>query len=128
VDVFEFVGNPLVDKIYGSYHWGGKCGGDKEPLPGRGYRPQSAPHDWQTGFHVYSVEWSPTALSFFVDGQKYLTRKADEIGGGPSAAHYLILNQAVSQTFPPGATNPHYEGGGVALRCEWARVFAAAAA
>ena len=68
VDIFEMNGNPLEDSIFGSYHWAkpGKCGDDLEPIPGAGFRPAGAAAGWQTGWHVYAVEWSSERLDFFV--------------------------------------------------------------
>jgi beta-glucanase (GH16 family) len=61
VDIFEFNGDWVQDRAWGSYHWAlpGQCGKDKAPIPGKGYKPASAGSNWQEDFHVYAVEWYP---------------------------------------------------------------------
>ena len=44
----------------------GECGKDRAPIPGRGWKPRGASSDWQTGWHVYAVEWRPDRLDYFV--------------------------------------------------------------
>ncbi len=41
-------------------------------------------NDWETAFHVYAIEWSPTTIDFYVDNQKY----------------YTFINQGTWQTWP----------------------------
>jgi beta-glucanase (GH16 family) len=49
-------------------------------------------------FHVYSVNWTPDKMDFFVDGQRYFTF-AKESGGDDvwpfDRPQYLILNLAI---------------------------------
>lgn len=122
IDVFEFNGNYVEDAVFGSYHWGFNCSADKAPIPGRSYRPTGAPSDWQRGWHVYAVEWSPTSLDFFVDGVHYFSRTASEVAL-PTAPMYLIFDQAVdSWLFPPSAGPGEY-GDGVLLSVDYVRAF-----
>jgi beta-glucanase (GH16 family) len=65
-----------------------------------------------TGFHVYAVEWSPEAIVWFVDGQRYAEAKAaqwkrDEKGEATAAPFdqpfHLILNLAFGGRWPESA-------------------------
>jgi beta-glucanase (GH16 family) len=50
------------------------------------------------GFHLYSVEWDPKAIEFFVDGKRSLRFENDGKGKDDwpfDAPQYLILNSAV---------------------------------
>ncbi len=133
IDIFEMNGDPLQDDVFGSYHWArpGQCGKDREPIPGAAWRPAGSAVDWQTGWHVYAVEWRADRLDFFVDGQLYLTRMAGSRGGLllPTNPMYVIFDQAVDGTlFRPPATPPAaYHGDGVALRVEYVRAYRAKA-
>eukprot|EP00005_Dracoamoeba_jomungandri_P011355 CAMPEP_0174274866 /NCGR_PEP_ID=MMETSP0439-20130205/59507_1 /TAXON_ID=0 /ORGANISM="Stereomyxa ramosa, Strain Chinc5" /LENGTH=266 /DNA_ID=CAMNT_0015366909 /DNA_START=84 /DNA_END=884 /DNA_ORIENTATION=+ len=125
VDIFEYNGNPLVDWVYGSYHWAlpGECGVDKEPAFGKEYRPPNSSSDWQTDFHVYAVEWFPDRLDFYVDDVLYLSRSGDKVLL-PTDPMYIIFDQAVDQTiFSPKPGDPAYLGQGVFLRVDWVRVY-----
>ncbi len=49
-----------------------------------------------TGFHIFSVDWSPSAITWYIDGiQRY--RLTDHI---PSKPMYLIMNLAVGGDWP----------------------------
>jgi beta-glucanase (GH16 family) len=123
VDIFEFVGNRIVDEIFGSYHWAkpDECGKDQEPIPGAGFKPQNAAEDWQTDFHVYGVEWNVTALTFFVDGIAYLARSRSHTLL-PTAPMYVIFNQGVESAVSPPTPFTNF-GKGVHLKVEWVRAY-----
>lgn len=126
IDIFEFNGNPLEDRIYGSYHWAPpgaeNCGKDHAPIPGRGYRPKGAPRGWQQGWHVYGIEWNATSIVFTVDGESYFTVSHPDL---PTDPMYIILNQAVDPwLFRPTPFDPgSYPPSGVFLRVDWVRVW-----
>lgn len=103
IDIYEYTANPVLNQIYGSYRWGTECGGDKQPLPGAGYPPLGNDTvDWAAAFHVFSIEWNATALSFAVDGVVYETKTATEVIL-PTVAQYIILNTAIAWFWPPDA-------------------------
>eukprot|EP01105_Mastigella_eilhardi_P015918 TRINITY_DN3646_c0_g1_i2.p1 TRINITY_DN3646_c0_g1~~TRINITY_DN3646_c0_g1_i2.p1 ORF type:complete len:173 (-),score=31.96 TRINITY_DN3646_c0_g1_i2:38-556(-) len=123
VDIFEYVGSPLLpDFIYGSYHWAepNACGKDQAPLPGMAFK--EAGDNWQTGFHVYTAEWSPNEIDYKVDGKQYYKRTSDEVML-PTGPMYIILNQAVQQDLPPGKNCEPYVDG-VDMVVDWVRVCA----
>lgn len=126
VDIFEYNADPIQDYIWGSYHWGEKCGSDRYPIPGKGYKPSpSAQVDWQTGWHVYSVEWTDKEIKYFVDDILYFSRNSSHVHL-PSSAMYIILDQAVDPIiFPPTKGHPGkgYDDGTVILQIDWVRVW-----
>eukprot|EP01052_Picozoa_sp_SAG31_P017156 SAG31_NODE_1161_length_9593_cov_3.825629_7_plen_609_part_00 len=54
-------------------------------------------HDFSKGFHVFAVEWGPTAIRWYVDGNLYWTRTLgkDNVTFIPSQPLYIILNTAI---------------------------------
>jgi beta-glucanase (GH16 family) len=123
IDVFEFVGNPLADEIFGSYHWGTACSKDQFPIPGKGFRPKHSAMDWQTKYHVYAIEWNATALDYYVDNELYFTRTAtgDHLSL-PATEMYIIINQGVGVLPPTGGAYPK---DGVVLEVDYVRVYTA---
>ena len=63
IDIVEHRGSEL-NKIFGSLHYPGRYGGNANggttTLPGA-----------TTDFHIYTAEWTATAIKFFVDGTQY---------------------------------------------------------
>lgn len=102
IDIMENTRMPVVgDVIFGSYRWGTACGNNRQVLPGAAYPPLGAPAVNWTDWHVFGVEWNASALSFYVDGNYYETKTADQVTL-PTAPMYFILNTAVSWYWPPG--------------------------
>lgn len=94
------------NRVFGTIHFAGDAkGGHKQVSTGT---PMPASPD---GFHVYAVEWSPEAILWFVDGQRYAEAKAADWkrdDGDVSAAPFdqpfhLILNLAFGGRWPEGA-------------------------
>jgi len=125
IDIFEMNGDPIQDWIWGSYHWAKPtaCGKDLEPIPGAPYRPKNSKKDWQTEFHVYTVEWRENRLDFYVDNNLYLTRIEDPIIL-PTDPMFIIFDQAVDPwLFRPGKNAPY--GDGVTMKVDWVKVYTA---
>jgi beta-glucanase (GH16 family) len=65
-----------------------------------------------TAFHVYSTTWTPTALTFSIDGTQYFKVTASQVkrvGGWEfDQPFYLLLDVAVGGSFPgpPSAATP----------------------
>lgn len=57
--------------------------------------------DFTTGFHVVTVEWTPTSLTWYVDGVLRATTTASI----PQTGMYLIANLAVGGTFAGNPTS-----------------------
>lgn len=81
IDVMEALGNN-TGQVYQSMH--SNVGGDSV---------NSVPiSDYSTGFHTYGVEWSPTEITYFVDGQQTIQMANPFKDGSPM---YMIANLAV---------------------------------
>lgn len=111
IDIMEMVGLD-TNQIFGSLNYG-------DPSPNNKwvtayYRlPNGA--SFGDGFHVFSIEWKPNQIQWFVDGNLYETRTPADLGvcgssqacpeGAPcncpwrfDRAFYLILNIAIGGT------------------------------
>jgi beta-glucanase (GH16 family) len=55
-------------------------------------------------FHVFSVEWEPNAIRWYVDGALYQTRTPSSLPGGTrwvfDRPFFIILNVAVGGNWP----------------------------
>lgn len=58
---------------------------------------RTAGENFNSEFHTYGVEWTDSAISWYVDGTKVQTLDSGEI---PSQSMYLILNLAIGGWFP----------------------------
>lgn len=92
------------------------------------------------GWHVYSVEWTPSAMRFSLDGVQYLEllrQKIEATRGAWVFDHnqYVILNFALGGAYPAGynqVSTPYWglpqssvdkiAAGGVSLAVDWVRV------
>jgi beta-glucanase (GH16 family) len=93
IDIMEQINT--ANTIYGTVHWQGTNGAHAE----YGGRTTTSIGD----YHLYAVEWSPTAIKWFVDGQQF--HVIDITGGiGNTGAFqndfFLLLNMAVGGNFP----------------------------
>jgi beta-glucanase (GH16 family) len=75
IDVMEHPTNQ-PDKIFGTVHTGAynyftgtSPVGDNATVP-----------DAESAFHIYSIEWTPDKIDFYVDDQKYFTFENDYLG------------------------------------------------
>jgi beta-glucanase (GH16 family) len=106
IDVMENIGKePAL--VHGTIHGPGYSGvggiGSAFALPG----------DQRFGddFHVYTVEWEPRAIRFYVDSHLYATRTPDSLPKGTRWVYdhpfFLLLNVAVGGGWPgsPDATS-----------------------
>ena len=114
----------MTSRLAATDHWAepGKCGKDRAPLPGRGWSPSDSHSDWQSGWHVYAVEWWSDRLDFFVDGAKYFTRTSSEVAL-PTAPMFIIFDQAVDAWLFPPSWGPGRYGDGVTLSVDYVRVY-----
>lgn len=103
IDIMENIGKePSVN--HGSLHGPGYSGSN----------PKTATYTLPTGqkfsdaFHTFTIEWSATSVTFFVDGTAYNTVKATDIPAGTqwvfNNPFFILLNVAVGGKFP-GAPN-----------------------
>jgi len=98
IDVMENVGKE-PGMVHGTLHGPGYSGtggvGAAYTLPdGKAFA---------DGFHVFAVDWSPTAISWSVDGHKYQTRTPSDVNGNKwvfDHPFFMILNLAVGGDWP----------------------------
>jgi len=99
IDIMEYRGQE-PSRIHGSLHGPGYSGA--EPVTSR-YDLYNDRFD--TGFHLFAVEWSENLIKWYVDGTLYQTVRADDVPGTWVYDHpfYIILNLAVGGNYvgPP---------------------------
>jgi beta-glucanase (GH16 family) len=102
IDVMESLGDH-PSTVYGTIH--GPLAGSSDGYALQGvYRSRGS---LAAGFHVYSAEWSPTGISFAVDGHTYRTVTPDDLPPGATwpfdHPFFLVLNLAIGGTWggPP---------------------------
>ena len=95
IDIMENIGEPST--VYGTVHGPGYSGGNSV---GQSYSTSGDP--FYEDFHIYSVEWSPSEISWFVDGEMHNTISAADVPGEWVFDHpfFLLLNLAVGGNWP----------------------------
>jgi beta-glucanase (GH16 family) len=100
IDIMEHVNT--ASTIFGTIHWdsGGHVSyGGSTSVPSF------------TGYHVYSIEWSPSAITWFVDGVQYVQANILNNINNTQAFQrpfFILLNLAVGGAFPgnPNSSTP----------------------
>lgn len=100
IDIMEMLGHE-PNKVYGTLHYGAEWpnnvhSGDSFTLPSGSF---------DQDFHVFSLQWDTTKISWYVDGQLYQTQTKWYTKAAPYPApfdqrFYLILNVAVGGNWP----------------------------
>lgn len=105
IDIMENIGRePSAN--HGSLHGPGYSGGS--PLSGIYTLPDG--QHFSDAFHVFTIEWEPTAIRFYVDGNLYQTRTPADVPAGRrwvfDHPFFILLNVAVGGNWPgsPDAT------------------------
>jgi beta-glucanase (GH16 family) len=97
IDIMENVGNdPLY--VHGSLHGPGYSGGNGLTSSFRSPNGQAFAND----FHIYRVVWTPTSITWSVDGVNYATKTPADAPGQWVFNHgfFFILNLAVGGDWP----------------------------
>jgi beta-glucanase (GH16 family)/GH18 family chitinase len=99
IDIMENVGNaPGVN--HGSLHGPGYSGAT--PMTGSYTLPGGA--RFTDAFHTFAIEWEPTAIRWYVDGNLYQTRTPASLPAGTrwvfDHPFFIILNVAVGGNWP----------------------------
>ena len=97
IDIMEYLGHQ-TDTVHGTIHGPGFSGANSI-----GGKTTLADSNFFEDFHVFSVTWDPTRLSFALDGETYHTVKVSEVppeGWVFNAPFFLILNVAVGGNWP----------------------------
>jgi beta-glucanase (GH16 family) len=105
IDIMENVGRePSAN--YGSLHGPGYSGGN--PLSGVYKLPDG--RRFSDAFHAFTIEWEPSGMRFYVDGNLYQTRTPADVPAGRKWVFdhpfFILLNVAVGGNWPgsPDAT------------------------
>ncbi|MGC8548125.1 MAG: glycoside hydrolase family 16 protein [Acidobacteriaceae bacterium] len=120
LDIMENVGFE-PSKVHGSLHGPGYSGSN--PLTGAYTLPGGK--RFSDGYHVFSADWSPHAIRFYVDGVLYETQTAKDVPAGHrwvfNHPFYIILNVAVGGFWPgnPDATTKFPQ----TMRVDYVRVY-----
>lgn len=96
IDIMEYLGDsPTV--TFGSVHGPGYSAGEAET---KEYELENDRFD--TGFHVFGIEWGPDYINYYVDGDLFNQITPDDVPGEWVFDHpfYIILNVAVGGSFP----------------------------
>ncbi|WP_437634087.1 RICIN domain-containing protein [Sorangium sp. So ce854] len=99
IDIMENIGRE-PSTLHGSLHGPGYSGGN--PLTGRTNLPGGAA--LADAFHTYAVEWEPSAIRFYLDGNLYQTRTPADVPAGAAWVYnhpfFMLLNVAVGGNWP----------------------------
>ena len=102
IDIMETCNN--TDYIGGTIHYGG--GWPNNTYSGGSYSPGGI--DFSDAFHVYTIEWEPDVMRWYVDGNLYSTKTSsqwysDAAPSNPRAPFdqdfYIIMNAAVGGNY-----------------------------
>jgi len=98
IDIMENVGNdPLY--VHGTLHGPGYSGGGGLTSSFRSPNGQAFAND----FHIYRVVWTPTSITWSVDGVNFATKTPNDTNGGRwvfNQPFFFILNLAVGGQWP----------------------------
>ncbi|MEB0248726.1 MULTISPECIES: family 16 glycosylhydrolase [unclassified Mucilaginibacter] len=112
IDIMEHVGK-LQNTIFSTMHYPGHFGGG-----GVGSTTQNPTAS--TAFHVYSMDWTPTAMKFAIDGVVFYT--FDNSADKPfNQDFFLILNVAFGGNFGGPAVDPNFTAD--AMEVDYVRVY-----
>lgn len=95
IDIMENIGKE-PHTVHGALHGPGHSGA--HPL----IRAYDIDERFSDDFHTFAVEWEPTAIRWYVDGNLYSTFTPDDVAGEWAFDHdfFIILNVAVGGHWP----------------------------
>jgi len=104
IDIMENIGKE-PDKMHGTIHGPGYSG--SEGLGGSYTLPSGKFAD---NFHIFALEWEPSAIRFYVDGNLYETRTPADLPAGKTWVFdhpfFILLNVAVGGGWPGNPDRP----------------------
>jgi beta-glucanase (GH16 family) len=120
IDIMENIGRePSI--VHGTLHGPGYSGAQG---PSAGFtNPSGRP--FADDFHVFAIEWEPSAIRWYVDGTLAVTRTPSDLPGGArwvfDHPFFLLVNVAVGGVWPgnPDATTSFPQE----LVVDWLRVY-----
>jgi beta-glucanase (GH16 family) len=110
IDIMESINQ--AGSVYGTLHYGGPCC-EQNTSSGGSYSPGGV--DFSQNFHVYTLEWEPDVMRWYVDGILYSTKTSSQWYTNTAPENdrapfdqwfHFILNVAVGGNWPgyPDAT------------------------
>jgi beta-glucanase (GH16 family) len=97
IDIMEYIGRE-PNKIHGTIHYGDRWPKNKSTT-GKYTSSKSLTDD----YHVFSIEWEPNKISWYIDGILYSTKTPKDLHGRKwvwDQKFYLIINLAVGGNWP----------------------------
>lgn len=126
IDIMEARGR-LPGEVCGTIHYGDKWPNNSSS--GKTYQFENGESIGQ--YHIYTIEWDPTAMRWYVDGELYSTvtnwySVESESGNYPFPApfdeeFYVLLNMALGGTFDSGASSIDVDENGVDMDVDYVR-------
>lgn len=89
IDIMEMLGHE-TNKIWMVYHWFSNTG-----VQERNYSFIMGP-DFSEDFHIFTLEWSPEKLVWFIDGEEAFS----VLDRSPDKSLYLYINTAIGGDWP----------------------------
>ncbi len=100
IDIMEYLGDEPT-KVFGSVHGPNNFGADAIT---KDYELNNDRFD--TGFHVFGIEWGVDYINYYVDGDLYNQITPDDVSEWVfDHPFYIILNVAVGGNFPGNPNN-----------------------
>jgi beta-glucanase (GH16 family) len=100
IDIMEHVNTG--NTTYGAVHWTAPNGSQAD------YTGNTTANSAITNYHTYTVEWTPTAIKWFVDGVQFNVIDITNGTGGTSEFHekfFILLNLAIGGNWPGNTVN-----------------------
>jgi beta-glucanase (GH16 family) len=118
IDIMEYRGQE-PSRVFGTVHGPGYSG---SAAVSRVF--DLAQDRFDTGFHVFAIEWGVDYIDWFVDGTAYFRVTPEDVTGSWvfDQPFFILLNLAVGGTIvgPPGASTPFPQS----MLVDWVRVYA----
>ena len=97
IDIMEFLGND-PGKVYGTVHWG--VAGGSHSYIGGNYSLTTG--DFNSSFHVFSLQWDDSMMTFLVDDVPFYSASKTDIGSNYpfDKPFFFIMNVAVGGNWP----------------------------
>jgi beta-glucanase (GH16 family) len=103
IDIMEMIGGPSRSNppggdnyLFGTAHW---ANNGSHAQYGLNYRLSSG--RFADGFHVFSIAWTPTRITWYVDGTQYCAIDTSPSGlSAFRAPFFILLNLAVGGSWP----------------------------
>lgn len=107
IDIMEYRGQEPT-RVLGSVHGPGYCGSEElceETAVSTTFELENDRFD--TGFHVFGIEWGPNFVNYYVDDVLYNQITPDDVPGEWvfDKPFYILINLAVGGTFVGGGPN-----------------------